>query len=259
MADIDWSSFVDWEVITFFILVLAFDLWERLRPARDVNRFAELKLDLLSFALAVLMARMSRHAVDTLLGAVSPGFVLSSLETIRAWPGVVKIALALVVVDFIIYWIHRAQHRSEFMWRTHKWHHSIQEMYWFSGFRTSFAHSFLYNIPQTVIPMHLFHLSPWQAGVGYSIGTIHPILGAHECAGEHRMVAAHLHHAAIPPRAPCRDQVPEHEFRHDVFAVGPNVRHLCRSRGVAGKLRARARRKSAAAGDPADVFGDLNE
>jgi sterol desaturase/sphingolipid hydroxylase (fatty acid hydroxylase superfamily) len=170
MADIDWSSLVDWEVVTFFILVLAFALWERLRPARDVNRFAELKLDLLSFALAVLMARLSRRAVDTLVDAVSPGFVLSSLETIRGWPGVVKIALALVVVDFIIYWIHRAQHRSEFMWRTHKWHHSIQEMYWFSGFRTSFAHSFLYNIPQTVIPMHLFHLSPWQAGVGYSIG-----------------------------------------------------------------------------------------
>jgi sterol desaturase/sphingolipid hydroxylase (fatty acid hydroxylase superfamily) len=43
-------------------------------------------------------------------------------------------------------------------------------MYWFSGFRTSFAHSFIYNIPQTVIPIQLLHLSPWQAGVAYSLG-----------------------------------------------------------------------------------------
>ena len=159
-----------WETATFFALVLTFGIWEWLRPARTVDKFAELKLDVLSFVLAVIMARVSRRTVDELIASVSPDFVLNSLEAVRAWPGAVKIAVALVVVDFTIYWIHRAQHRYEFMWRTHKWHHSIREMYWFSGFRTSFAHSFIYNIPQTIIPIQLLHLSPLQTGLAYSIG-----------------------------------------------------------------------------------------
>lgn len=160
----------DWEIVSFFALMLGFEAWERLRPARPVDKFAELKLDLLSFGLAVLMARLSRRTVDALVAAVAPDFVLSSLDRVRAWPGGVKIALAIVIVDFAIYWIHRAQHRFELLWRTHKWHHSIREMYWFSGFRTSFAHSFLYNVPQTVIPIQLLHLSPLQTGLGYAIG-----------------------------------------------------------------------------------------
>ncbi len=160
----------DWEIASFFLLVLAFGAWERLRPARAVNYLADLKLDLLSFTLAVLMNRLSRRTVDTVVNGVSPGFVLDSLDYIRGWPSWVKIAAALVIVDFIIYWIHRAQHRFSFLWRTHKWHHSIEQMYWFAGFRTSFLHSFLYNIPQTVIPMQLFHLSPLEAGAAYSIG-----------------------------------------------------------------------------------------
>jgi len=43
-------------------------------------------------------------------------------------------------------------------------------MYWFSGFRTSFLHSFIYNIPQASVPMLIFGLSPVQAGIGYSVG-----------------------------------------------------------------------------------------
>ena len=163
------NSSANWEIASFFALVLAFEVWERFRPARMVDKFAELKLDLLTFALSELMARLSRHALDSFIISVSPDFVLSSLEMLRSWPGWLKIAVAIVIVDFTIYWIHRAQHRFEFLWRTHKWHHSIREMYWFSGFRTSFAHSLIYNIPQTVIPIQLFHLSPLQAGVGYSI------------------------------------------------------------------------------------------
>jgi len=43
-------------------------------------------------------------------------------------------------------------------------------MYWFAGFRTSFFHSLLNNIPQVLNPVTLFQLSPLEAGIGYSIG-----------------------------------------------------------------------------------------
>src|SRR5262245_23937612 len=122
----------DWEILSFFLLVAAFEVWERLRPARSVNKLVDLKLDLLSFALAVLMNRLSRRTVDAVVSAISPDFVLDSLGYIRAWPDWLKIAAALVIVDFLIYWIHRSQHRLDFMWRTHKWHHSIEQMYWFA-------------------------------------------------------------------------------------------------------------------------------
>ena len=164
------SSPADWEIFSFFGLVIAFEIWERFAPARRVDRFAELKLDLLSFAVAVLMARLSRRLIDSAVERVSPDLVLDFLASLRAWPAWLKIAVALVLVDFTIYWIHRAQHRCDFLWRTHKWHHSIREMYWFSGFRTSFAHSLLYNIPQTVIPIQLFHLSPLETAAAYSVG-----------------------------------------------------------------------------------------
>jgi len=45
------------------------------------------------------------------------------------WPGVTDVAwvsfvLYLVVFDFVNYWIHRAQHQSNFWWSLHALHHS---------------------------------------------------------------------------------------------------------------------------------------
>ena len=160
----------DYETAAFFGLVLAFEAWERLRPARSIDRLAHLKTDVLSFALAVLMNRVCTRSVQAVIDKVAPDVALDSLRMVRELPGWSRIALAIVVTDFILYWIHRAQHRYELLWRTHAWHHSIEELYWFSGFRTSFLHSFLYNIPQATVPMFLFQLSPLQAGIGYSIG-----------------------------------------------------------------------------------------
>jgi sterol desaturase/sphingolipid hydroxylase (fatty acid hydroxylase superfamily) len=94
------------------------------------------------------------------------------LQISKGSPGAVRVVLAIFMVDFMIYWIHRAQHRFEALWRTHAWHHSIEQLYWFSGFRTSFLHSFIYNVPQAAVPMLVFNLSPLEAGVGYSIGLL---------------------------------------------------------------------------------------
>jgi sterol desaturase/sphingolipid hydroxylase (fatty acid hydroxylase superfamily) len=160
----------NYEIASFFGLALFFSLIERLRPARRIDWLADLKIDVFSFALAVVMNRLSRHAVRAFLESVLPAGLLHSLTALQSLPSWLRIALAIVAVDFTIYWIHRAQHRFEFMWRTHQWHHSIEHMYWLAGFRTSFLHSFIYNIPQTVIPMQLFQLSPFEAGIGYSIG-----------------------------------------------------------------------------------------
>src|SRR5437667_5962582 len=162
----------DYEIAAFFGLVLVFELCERLWPARRVDRWLDLKLDLLSFAFALTVNRICTHLIRSFIGDVTPALLAAPVHYVQNLPSVMKIGLALFVVDFTIYWIHRAQHHFELLWRTHAWHHSIEQMYWFSGFRTSFLHSFIYNVPQAAVPMLVFNLSPLEAGVGYSIGLL---------------------------------------------------------------------------------------
>jgi sterol desaturase/sphingolipid hydroxylase (fatty acid hydroxylase superfamily) len=162
----------DYEIGAFFLLIAIFSLWERLRPARNIDRWAEFKLDVLSFAFALLVNRLCTYSVTHFATSISPTFVVDWVRALQTLPSAAKIVIGIFMVDFVIYWIHRAQHNTSLLWRTHAWHHSVQQMYWFSGFRTSFFHSFLYNIPQTCIPIWFLALSPLEAGVGYSIGLL---------------------------------------------------------------------------------------
>lgn len=162
----------EYQTVAFFGLVILFEVLERVRPAHEVDRWKDLKIDVLSFALALGLNRLCKLLVGGFIAAWTPPAIVAGFARLHAWPGAVRIALAIVVVDFIIYWIHRAQHRFDTLWRTHAWHHSIEQLYWFSGFRTSFLHSFLYAIPATSISTLVFNLSPLEAGIGYSIGLL---------------------------------------------------------------------------------------
>ena len=162
----------DYEIVAFFGLIFAFDICERLWPARPVDRWHDLKLDVLSFAFALTANRVCTHFIRTCVGDITPIQLAGTVHYLQSLPSLVRIGMALFVVDFIIYWIHRAQHQFDVLWRTHAWHHSIEQMYWFAGFRTSFLHSLIYNVPQVVIPVTLFRLSPAEAGIGYSLGLL---------------------------------------------------------------------------------------
>src|SRR3989442_15436357 len=162
----------DYEIVAFFALVAIFEFCERLWPARTVDRWRDLRLDVLSFVFALAVNRVCTYLLRRWVGDVTPSFLIAPVQVLQSLPSVLKIIIALFIVDFVIYWIHRAQHRFGLLWRTHAWHHSIEQMYWFAGFRTSFLHSFIYNIPQVVIPVTLFKLSPSEAGIGYSLGLL---------------------------------------------------------------------------------------
>ena len=162
----------DYEIVAFFALVAIFEVCERLWPARSIDRWRDLRLDVLSFAFALTVNRVCTYLLRAWVGDANPHFLAGPIAFLQGLSSAVKIVIAVFVVDFMIYWIHRAQHRYGVLWRTHAWHHSIEQMYWFAGFRTSFLHSFIYNIPQVVIPVTLFHLSPAEAGIGYSLGLL---------------------------------------------------------------------------------------
>ncbi len=40
------------------------------------------------------------------------------------WPLAAQLALALVIVEFFQYWIHRLEHETKWLWRFHATHHS---------------------------------------------------------------------------------------------------------------------------------------
>ena len=161
----------DYQTAAFFGLVALFEVLERVRPAHEIDRWKDLKIDVFSFGLALLLNRACKTAVLAMVLATTPAWVGAQLTALHALPAGWRILLAIVVVDFLIYWIHRAQHKFDLLWRTHAWHHSIEQLYWFSGFRTSFFHSFMYAIPATTVATIVFNLSPLEAGIGYSIGT----------------------------------------------------------------------------------------
>jgi len=52
-----------------------------------------------------------------------------------AWPLVAQLALALVVVEFFQYWVHRLQHETDLLWRFHATHHSAPRLYWLNAAR----------------------------------------------------------------------------------------------------------------------------
>jgi sterol desaturase/sphingolipid hydroxylase (fatty acid hydroxylase superfamily) len=158
------------EIVAFLGLIALFEACERLWPAQVVDRRRDLRLDLLSFGCALAFNRLSTHAVDTLAAGLVPEVLVPWRRALASLPALWRILMAIVLVDFLLYWIHRAQHRNALLWRTHAWHHSIEQMYWFAGFRTSLLHSFIYNVPQVLVPTMLLALSPLEAGLGFAVG-----------------------------------------------------------------------------------------
>jgi sterol desaturase/sphingolipid hydroxylase (fatty acid hydroxylase superfamily) len=159
-------------VAVFLTLALLALVLERWRPARRVDRLRDLGTDVLSFALAVAFNRSLDALLAPLAAATVPEEVQQALAGLRAQPTWLKIVLAVAIADFCLYWIHRAQHTWDWAWRTHAWHHSIEELYWFSGFRTSFLHSLFYNIPQVAIPVLLLGLGTLETALCFAISMV---------------------------------------------------------------------------------------
>ena len=71
--------------------------------------------------------------------AIAFGGWLSSRLGSPLWPGhwhlAGQLVLALVVVEFFQYWVHRLQHETDIMWRFHATHHSAPRLYWLNAAR----------------------------------------------------------------------------------------------------------------------------
>ena len=53
----------------------------------------------------------------------------------HAWPIWIQAVLMVLVVDFLRYWLHRAAHENDTLWRLHSVHHSVEQLYWLNTAR----------------------------------------------------------------------------------------------------------------------------
>jgi sterol desaturase/sphingolipid hydroxylase (fatty acid hydroxylase superfamily) len=53
----------------------------------------------------------------------------------HAWPIWIQAVLMVLAVDFLRYWLHRAAHENDSLWRLHSVHHSVEQLYWLNTAR----------------------------------------------------------------------------------------------------------------------------
>jgi sterol desaturase/sphingolipid hydroxylase (fatty acid hydroxylase superfamily) len=53
----------------------------------------------------------------------------------HTWPVWIQAALMVLVVDFLRYWLHRAAHENDTLWKLHAVHHSVEQLYWLNTAR----------------------------------------------------------------------------------------------------------------------------
>jgi len=98
----------DYEITAFFALVLIFEFGERIWPARRIDRLTDIKLDILSFAFALTVNRVCNYLFRATVSSWTPPHLATVVAALQSLPSAVRILIALFMVDFVIYWIHRA-------------------------------------------------------------------------------------------------------------------------------------------------------
>lgn len=125
-------------LIQILILVAVIGPLQRWRPVEAISDKRAVRTDVLY----TLIHRLGLFRValfftvqplfDRLFGSLRlAGFATFHLD--QLWPSItelpiVSFAIYLVVFDFAGYWIHRAQHRSNWWWSLHSLHHSQRQL-----------------------------------------------------------------------------------------------------------------------------------
>jgi sterol desaturase/sphingolipid hydroxylase (fatty acid hydroxylase superfamily) len=159
-----------YQVITFIGVVALFDSLERFRPGFPVDRKHDLSINILAMVIVIIVGEIWKSVISQ--GFSTVGLRLEIFPgLLHRIPGGLKILLAVILTDFSLYWVHRYMHRP-LLWRTHSFHHSIAEIWWLAGSRTSVTHLFLFAVPQIIIGRYIFALSAWETGVAYSFAVV---------------------------------------------------------------------------------------
>jgi len=146
-------------IAVFMVVGLILGMRERRAPARSNTGYSELRTDIA----AVVVTFLGACAFGVLTAYLSSFEALKPTQTaIAAAPWFVLIIATSLVGDLLNYLAHRFLH-TEHMWRFHRWHHSSEHLFWFSGFRGSFVHLFI-MASKNILLLVISGLNPWVLG-----------------------------------------------------------------------------------------------
>ncbi|MDP4229549.1 MAG: sterol desaturase family protein [Bacteroidota bacterium] len=117
--------------ISLLFLVLVFFPMEKVFPARAEQKFFRKHwlLDLCFFLGQYLLwngfVLWALSYVNFWLSGIIPHDFRNMIASESWWAQAIEVIL---LSDFLIYWAHRLQHRSAFLWRFHKVHHSAEHL-----------------------------------------------------------------------------------------------------------------------------------
>jgi ornithine lipid hydroxylase len=133
-ASLPLSTYVP--ILVAAALVTALELWVPHRREWQPPR-AEVRTDL-AFMIVVQLAFPPIVAFVFTYALIEPARALNLPLTglwPHAWPGWLQAVLMIFVVDFLRYWLHRAAHENDTLWRLHSVHHSVEQLYWLNTAR----------------------------------------------------------------------------------------------------------------------------
>ncbi|MBT3478952.1 MAG: sterol desaturase family protein [Candidatus Marinimicrobia bacterium] len=135
---------------TVLLLIAAvIHFMENQKPLEAIKRLSNIKFDITVIVISTMFVFfiMDYLLNETIVSNIH--MVVGLGNSVGSMPPWLRLILALIIGDFGYYIFHRIMHLKP-MWNTHRFHHSIKDIYWFSGLRTSFLNSFIIRIPYLV-------------------------------------------------------------------------------------------------------------
>ncbi|MBC8030754.1 MAG: sterol desaturase family protein [Pyrinomonadaceae bacterium] len=135
-------------VIWALLLPLVFYLPERLAPAEEgqprAKRIVNLVYTPVAIAIIFLLQALFGPVYSLALTSSGGGLLSKFISEQRGLAGQLIFAVAFAVVwDIWQYWVHRLQHTNNFLWQTHKFHHTDTAL----NSTTQARHHALHNLP----------------------------------------------------------------------------------------------------------------
>jgi sterol desaturase/sphingolipid hydroxylase (fatty acid hydroxylase superfamily) len=153
---------VDWTIVSPTIIVLAgfgFIGLERIFPYNAGQRVFRRGFFIDLFLYGLVQSWLLGQVITAFVHWLDGRTGLSRLHLVFSWPVGLQVVFFLIVHDFYIYWFHRAQHASTYLWRIHEAHHSVRDVDWLAGTR-SHAIEILVNQTIEFAPIILLGAAP---------------------------------------------------------------------------------------------------
>ncbi len=166
----------EYGLLTLVAVATPFVLAEIVLPHHRVDKRVHLHVDLLAVSVGIVWVGLAYSILRRIAERLTLERLTEPLAVFGDLPILLRLLLVLICIDFILYWLHRAMHRYTALWRTHAWHHSVEHLYWFSGFRASFFHILMYAVPQMIFSHFLFRLTPAEVLVASAMGHFFQLL-----------------------------------------------------------------------------------